>query len=87
MMLKSRFGSRGAHGVAGSGSAPWGRSLIARLLAVLLASGPTVSCIEVDVTAVDIAMLEVEPQFLSLTVGDTARLSATLRDPAVRHRT
>ncbi|HUF68343.1 MAG TPA: Ig-like domain-containing protein, partial [Longimicrobiales bacterium] len=66
--------------MAGIGRAPWGRSLIAWLLALLLASGPALSCTEVDVTAVDIAMLEVEPQSLSLTVGDTARLSATLRD-------
>jgi hypothetical protein len=67
-----------AHGVAHPGCPNRNRSGISlSLTAALLA---VAACSEVNVTAVDIAELEIEPVSLELVIGDTAQLVANARD-------
>jgi uncharacterized membrane protein len=58
------------------------RRLAGRIGAFALLLMVPLSCSERSVTAVDVAVVDVSPEALSLTVGDSARIHATLRDGA-----
>jgi hypothetical protein len=51
-----------------------------RIGAFVLLATAGLSCAERSVTAVDVVVVDVSPTALSLTVGDSARIQATLRD-------
>lgn len=56
---------------------PTSRTGVFALLATM-----SLSCSERSVTAIDVEVIDVNPETLNLTVGDSARIQATLRDGA-----